>query len=81
MRGVLRFANGAFPALDLGSRNIQRGRDHGLANYNDVREAMGLKRAQNFDEITSDGELAQKLSNLYKGNMNVDLYIVSCLKP
>ena len=23
MRGILRFANGAFPALDLGSRNIQ----------------------------------------------------------
>ena len=76
MRGVLRFANGAFPALDLGSRNIQRGRDHGLANYNDVREAMGLKRVQNFEDITSDKELAQKLRDLYKGDINnIDLYV------
>ena len=76
MRGILRFANGAFPALDLGSRNIQRGRDHGLANYNDVREAMGLERAQSFEDITTDKEVAQKLSDLYKGDINnVDLYI------
>ncbi|WP_413744073.1 cadherin-like domain-containing protein [Synechococcus sp. MIT S9451] len=76
MRGVLRFANGAFPALDLGSRNVQRGRDHGLAHYNDMREAMGLKRAKSFEDITSDKELAKKLSDLYNGDINnVDLYV------
>ena len=37
---------------------------------------MGLKRAKSFDDITSDTELAQKLSDLYNGDINnVDLYI------
>ena len=76
MRGILRFANGAFPALDLASRNLQRGRDHGLEDYNSVREAMGLKRITSFDDITSNKELAQKLKELYKGDINnIDLYV------
>ena len=42
---------------------------------------MGLKRAKSFDDITSDSELAQKLSDLYKGDIdNVDLYIAGWLK-
>ena len=76
MRGVLRFTNGVFPGLDLGSRNIQRGRDHGLNSYNDVRESLGLKRLQSFEEITSDKDLAARLKELYGNDINnVDLYV------
>ena len=51
---------------DLVSLNIQRGRDHGLALYNDLRRAYGLRRKRNFNEVTSDSALAQKLAQLYQ---------------
>ena len=76
MRGILRFTNGVFPGLDLGSRNIQRGRDHGLNSYNDVRESIGLKRLNSFEEITSDKEIVGRLKDLYNDDINnVDLYV------
>ncbi|MFO0959506.1 MAG: peroxidase family protein [Isosphaeraceae bacterium] len=61
--------------LDLASLNIQRGRDHGLADYNTVRQALGLPRVTGFDQITSDGTLAAKLRSLYGSVDNVDLWV------
>lgn len=61
--------------LDLASLNIQRGRDHGLADYNDTREAYGLERIDSFDDITSNPELAAKLEELYGTVDNVDLWV------
>ena len=40
--------------FDLASLNIQRGRDHGLADYNQVRVDMGLEPVQSFSDISSD---------------------------
>ena len=51
--------------LDLAAINIQRGRDLGVASYNDLREALGLERAESFADVTSDAELAQTLESLY----------------
>src|SRR5205814_6400638 len=47
--------------FDLASLNIQRGRDHGLADYNSTRLASGLPRVTSFAEITSNPDLQAKL--------------------
>jgi hypothetical protein len=61
--------------LDLAALNIQRGRDHGLADYNTVRESYGLGRGESFADITSDLELQQALEEMYSSVDNIDLWI------
>lgn len=61
--------------LDLASINIQRGRDMGVASYNDLREAVGLERAESFSDITSDPSIALRLEELYGSVDLVDAWI------
>lgn len=61
--------------FDLASLNIQRGRDHGLADYNQARIDLGLEPVTSFDEITSDPELAAELEALYGDVNNVDAWV------
>ncbi|EMI19441.1 heme peroxidase, animal [Rhodopirellula maiorica SM1] len=61
--------------FDLVSLNIQRGRDHGLADLNSVRTAYGLQAYESFSEITSDSELSAKLESLYGDVNNIDLWV------
>lgn len=61
--------------LDLASLNIERGRDLGIASYNDLREAVGLDRVESFSEITSDADLAFELEQLYGDVDSVDAWI------
>lgn len=56
--------------LDLPALNIQRGRDHGLPDYNTLREAHGLPKVTSFADITSDTDLRQSLDRAYRGNIN-----------
>lgn len=61
--------------LDLVSLNIQRGRDHGLADYNTMRAAYGLPRVTSFAQITSDVALQNKLQALYGNVNNIDAWV------
>jgi len=61
--------------FDLASLNIQRGRDHGLADYNTVRAAYGLDRITSFDQVTSDKALQSSLAATYGSVDNIDLWI------
>jgi peroxidase len=61
--------------VDLGSLNIQRGRDHGLPDYNAVRKFFKIKAAKKFTEITTDPILAKNLESLYKNINDIDLWV------
>lgn len=61
--------------LDLAALNIQRGRDHGLADYNATRVAYGLKPVRSFSEITSDTALQKALQQAYGDVNNIDLWV------
>ena len=69
------FAEGSAFGLDLASLNIQRGRDLGVPAYNDLREALGLARAETFDDITSDEDLADALAAIYGDVDLVDAWV------
>lgn len=60
---------------DLATLNVMRGRDHGLATYNDTREAFGLDRAVDFTDLTSDADVAAALASVYASVDDVDLYV------
>ncbi len=61
--------------FDLAAINIERGRDHGLADYNTVRVAYGLPRLTSFSQITSNVALAASLEATYSSIDNVDLWV------
>jgi len=62
--------------LDLPALNIQRGRDHGVPSYNDMREVMGLDRYSQISQITSDIDLQVRLSEAYGGDIDqIDLWV------
>ncbi|MGB5771439.1 MAG: peroxidase family protein, partial [Crocosphaera sp.] len=62
--------------FDLVSLNIQRGRDHGIADLNTVRSALNLDPYDDFDELTGGNtELANKFASVYDSIDDVDLWI------
>jgi hypothetical protein len=62
--------------LDLAAINIQRGRDAGLPDYNELRAVHKLPSLQTFSQITSNPDLAQRLSQMYGGNINnIDAWV------
>ena len=60
--------------FDLAALNIQRGRDHGLADYNSTRVAYGLTALTDFDQITSDVSLQAALADLYDSVDDIDIW-------
>ena len=61
--------------FDLASLNIQRGRDHGLADYNTVRAAYGLPKVTSFAQITTDTAVQASLKQAYGSIDKLDLWV------
>lgn len=62
--------------FDLAALNIQRGRDHGLADYNSARQRFRGRTARDFSDISRDSLTAARLSAAYQGDINnIDLWV------
>jgi hypothetical protein len=61
--------------FDLASLNIQRGRDHGLPSYNQVRVDFGLEAANSFADISADPEVQARLASVYTTVDDVDIWV------
>ena len=61
--------------MDLAALNIERGRDHGLVDYQQLRPAYGLPPINSFNQIPTTPEMRIALQNLYGNINNVDSYV------
>jgi hypothetical protein len=55
---------------DLASINIMRARERGVPDFNTIRENLGLEAYNSFDELNTDPNTSQKLSDIYLGDLN-----------
>ena len=56
--------------FDLVAINIQRGRDHGIADYNSLRGGLGLAKIQSWKDITTNEQTIAVLKTLYGDGSN-----------
>lgn len=61
--------------FDLAALNIERGREHGIADYNSVRAAYGLPRLTSFAQITGDKAVQESLTATYGSIDKLDLWV------
>lgn len=61
--------------LDLAALNIQRGRDHGIPDYNSCRAALGLPRKTSFASISSNPEVQDRLERAYGTIDAIDAWV------
>jgi len=79
------------PPVEAEPRAIDQGRQNELASYNDYREAMGLERAKNFEEVVGKTKnpqekarrsaLAARLKALYGHVDNLEFYVGLFAEP
>ncbi|XP_046401150.1 dual oxidase 2-like [Ischnura elegans] len=74
-----------FSRRDLMALNIQRARDHGLPDYNTIRQFYGLKKVTSFDffieNTTIDEKIIPKMKKLYNNSLDdIDLWVGGLLE-
>ena len=61
--------------LDLASLNIQRGRDHGLPSFAQMRAALKLRPVKRFQDVNPNRQVAAELDAAYDSPADIDLWI------
>jgi len=67
--------------FDLAALNIQRGRDHGLASYNQTRQDYGLRPARSFADVNPDPAVQANLADVYDSVDDIDLWVGGLAEP
>lgn len=67
--------NNLFATLDLSSLNIQRGRDHGMTDYNTMRAGFGLEPFMTFAQLSNDPKVQSLLECVYGTINNIDPWV------
>ena len=60
---------------DLASRNIMRGREHGLPPYNKWRQLCQLPEARDFDDLDMSTERISSLKSVYADVNDIDAFV------
>uniref|UniRef100_A0A7N6BG39 Myeloid-specific peroxidase n=1 Tax=Anabas testudineus TaxID=64144 RepID=A0A7N6BG39_ANATE len=71
-------------ALDLGSLNMQRSREHAIPGYNAWRRFCGLSQPRNQAELAqvlNNADLARRLLQLYGTPDNIDIWLGGVAEP
>ncbi|XP_078082049.1 myeloperoxidase-like [Mustelus asterias] len=71
-------------ALDLGSLNMQRSRDHGIPGYNAWRRFCGLSQLRNviqLSRVLKNTQLSKELLKLYGTPNNIDVWLGGISEP
>ena len=66
------FGEPGFGGMDMCAIDMQRGRDHGLPDYNSIRESLGFNRISDWSEISDDLEVIERMNRAYPDVNNAD---------
>ncbi len=68
--------------VDLGTIDILRDRERGVARYNDFREKLRKPRVERFEDLTDNPEWAEEIRDVYDGDIDrVDLQVGMLAEP
>jgi hypothetical protein len=61
--------------LDLACLNLQRGRDHGIGDYNFLRVSYGLSGISSFSNLPMPEDVKTKIENIYDTVNDIDPWV------
>eukprot|EP00467_Chlorarachnion_reptans_P011911 CAMPEP_0114504080 /NCGR_PEP_ID=MMETSP0109-20121206/10011_1 /TAXON_ID=29199 /ORGANISM="Chlorarachnion reptans, Strain CCCM449" /LENGTH=721 /DNA_ID=CAMNT_0001682193 /DNA_START=58 /DNA_END=2224 /DNA_ORIENTATION=+ len=68
---AVRTPSGSSMIFDVATIDIIRDRERGVPRFNAARRLLGLKAFSSFRELTGDSRLADKLNEVYDGNIEM----------
>ncbi|XP_067944137.1 probable oxidoreductase PXDNL [Watersipora subatra] len=71
---AFRFSNRTLGGMDLIAFNIQRGRDHGIPSYTEMRKICRLSEPNTFEELDMPQEVKEKLASVYRSVKDIDAW-------
>ncbi|MCB0655564.1 MAG: T9SS type A sorting domain-containing protein [Saprospiraceae bacterium] len=61
--------------MDLVAINLERGRDRGLPDFNQVRTAFGMSAYTSFEQITTDATMVASMKEMYGDISKLDAWV------